>query len=171
MVEPDIAHIENRKAGIPINNDLVIFALSRIFILYKINISESEQNRYGTSMVIVPNKIIKVYIDTNPLEEVEATEMLINTLLIISPSTGAPLLFVFLNIEGKRLSLAMAIGTCPCSNIHPFSAPNVAAIAPRLTIYFPQLPHILNAASANGAVEFCSSPGEIKPKTANELNK
>lgn len=103
MVEPDIAHIENRKAGIPINKDLVIFALSRIFILYKINISESEQNRYGTSMVIVPNKIIKVYIDTNPLEEVEATEMLINTLLIISPSTGAPLLFVFFKYRREKV--------------------------------------------------------------------
>ncbi len=45
MVDPDTAHKEKRKAGIPINNDLNNTGFVNAFLLDNIITSDNEQNR------------------------------------------------------------------------------------------------------------------------------
>ena len=81
----------------------------------------------------------------------------------IIPLMGAPFLFDFSNNLGNRLSRAAEAGICPWSNIQPFKAPIVDAMAPKATRYVPVFPHISKAVSAKGAVEFAKVSGGIIP--------
>lgn len=159
-----MAHKEYRKAGMDtlearIHNCLLGFS----FFFRYIIISEREEKRYGKRQFSVASMITNENISTSPLEKFKLTRAEASTLEIMRPVTGTPLLLIALNVDGNSLSLAAARGICPWIRIHPFKAPKHAIAAPIATSPEAQSPQTICAASANGAAEFCRSPGAMIP--------
>ena len=81
------------------------------------------------------------------------------------PTAGTPRDDTRPKSAGNSRSCAAAIGTWPMSSVHPFSAPSDEIMTATPTMSAAQPPHMIRAASANGAADFTSSSRGTTPRT------
>ncbi|MCG3143693.1 MAG: hypothetical protein HONDAALG_01055 [Gammaproteobacteria bacterium] len=84
---------------------------------------------------------------------------------MMMPTAGTPRADSLPNAGGNSLSSAAAIGTCPISSVQPLSAPIEEMITAIATAPAPTEPHMIRAASVNGATDLTSCSYGTTPIT------